>query len=110
MTMPPRILWDQFDSETPTADEPQTASELLKAFRYWTAEANHQAAVILELQRRLVSVAGNAPTEQETAAAAAIKAEVVATLREMLPQAKRAAKRGKPALLRLIVRTIRTKL
>ena len=48
--------------------------------------------------------------EQHSEEVKAIKAEMVSILKELLPQAKRNAKRGSPALLRLIARAVRTKL
>jgi hypothetical protein len=49
-------------------------------------------------------------TEQHSAIATAMKETTVAILAELLPMARRNAKRGKPALLRLITRAIKTKL
>jgi len=61
-------------------------------------------AEILELRNQLKGI------EQHSDDAKAIKAEVVSALKELVPLAKRNAKRGSPALLRLITRAVKTKL
>jgi hypothetical protein len=98
----------------PLADEPKTPEALLAAYRQACRENNRLAIENHDLHRQLGKFLGMPDPgdgeDEESQAAREIKAEVVQALRDMLPQAKRAAKRGKPALLRLIVRTIRTKL
>lgn len=100
------------ENPTPTADEPKDPRDWLLGFRYYQREANRLTILNRALQDQLNKSLGfvDTRTEEESEAAAQIKAEVVQAMRDMLPQAKRAAKRGKPALLRLIVRTIKTKL
>jgi hypothetical protein len=57
-----------------------------------------------ELQNQLKGI------ERHSADAIEIKREVVAALKELVPLAKRNAKRGSPALLRMITRAVKTKL
>ena len=59
---------------------------------------------IQDLQNQLKGI------EQHSADAIEIKREVTAALKELVPLAKRSAKRGKPALLRMITRAVKTKL
>jgi hypothetical protein len=96
------MIWDVPgpDYEQPTPEQSLAVDALLI----------QQKQSIRWLRRELLKLRAKTGPEAESQAAQSIKLEVVKTLEEMLPQAKRAAKRGKPALLRLIVRTIKTKL
>jgi hypothetical protein len=49
-------------------------------------------------------------TEQHSQVATELRAEIIAALKELRPLAVRNAKRGSPALLRLIIRAVKTKL
>jgi len=53
---------------------------------------------------------GHRQDTEHSDAARAVKEQVVSTLEELVPMAKRNAKRGKPALLRLITLAVKTKL
>lgn len=100
------------DDDQIDASDPQEPAKIIASMHHWQREANRLAAENLALRKQLAKSLGfiDDRTEEESEAAKEIKSEVVQALRDMLPQAKRAARRGKPALLRLIVRTIRTKL
>lgn len=122
---PPRVVWDSFPDmrnagvrETanalcvapPSADEPQTFQEALTAFRYWLAEANRAIADNMQLRQQLARNLGLgaqfAEDELDTTVREA-QLEIAQTLKELLPSASRAAKRGRPALLRIISRTLK---
>lgn len=94
------------------ASDPQEPGAIIKSMHHWQRVANQRAIENSLLKTQLAKSLGILDTrsDEESEAAKEIKSEVVQAMRDMLPQAKRAAKRGKPALLRLIVRTIRTKL
>jgi hypothetical protein len=113
---PRRVDWDSFersqtaDEATPTADEPKTFGELLVCFRSLLAEYNQCVAENESLRRQLARNLGLglqfSEDELETTVREA-QLEIAKTLRELMPRAASAAKRGKPALLRLISRTIK---
>ncbi|SRR5579883_1158090 len=105
----PRIIWD-----IPDAEDEHTIFDAMDHAReeVWQLRglALQQQRTIRWLRQENERLRLRTGESHDSAAVAEIKQRTVQTLRELLPQAHRAAKRGKPALLRLIVRTIKTKL
>jgi hypothetical protein len=99
-------LWHQYIFDAEKTDDPQALRKLIADCARELNEAELRVDHLERQARGLDRVADRAAAAIRKAAAirAGIAAQAIAELAALLPEAKAQAKKGKPALLRMILR------